>query len=124
MESAGRVLAQLKSGLGLADRGRTEHPLPFAQMSKRSAVKPRSEAGSDAEIVSEFQRGMVEWGTAIDAHKMAPPDAGFAARLAALARGAHEAAQACLQAGVAGFEWPSARKEDSAPPYELRPETG
>jgi hypothetical protein len=93
-------------------------------MSKRSTVKHEVAALSDSQILGEYERGMHAWATAIDAHKMAPPDKGFASRLASLAHGASEAARVCREAGEAGFEWPSARKADSAPPYELRPDTG
>ncbi len=67
---------------------------------------------------------MASWGSAVDAHKQAPPDAGFASRLGALAQGAREAARVCRAADAAGFAWPPARKADSEPPYELRPGTG
>ena len=56
----------------------------------------------------------------MQAHKEAPPDLGFVARLAALAQGASEAARVCRAADAAGFQWPPARKADSEPPYELR----
>lgn len=100
------------------------HPLSYGQMSKNSAVESDTTVLSDRQVLNEFEQGMFAWATAIDAHKMAPPDLGFAARLAALARGAGEAARVCREAGEAGFEWPPARKADSAPPYELRPDTG
>ncbi len=87
-------------------------------MSKNSPVD------SDKDVRSQFEDGMAGWGSAILAHKQAPPDQGFAARLASLARGASEAARVCAAAGAAGFEWPPARKADSEPPYELRPGTG
>ena len=67
---------------------------------------------------------MASWASVVEAHKQAPPDLGFAARLAALAQGASEAARVCRTAEAAGFEWPPARKGDSEPPYELRPGTG
>jgi hypothetical protein len=79
---------------------------------------------SDGEIRSKFDEAMAGWGSAVLAHRLAPPDQGFAARLAALARGASDAAGGCAAAGAAGFEWPPARKADSEPPYELRPGTG
>jgi hypothetical protein len=88
------------------------------QMSKSSA------ADSDQQMLSDFKAGMASWAGAVQAHKQAPPDLGFAARLAGLARGASEAARVCRAAGAAGFEWPPARKADSEPPYELRPGTG
>jgi hypothetical protein len=78
----------------------------------------------DAQILRDFKDGMASWASAVQAHKEAPPDLGFAARLAALARGASEAARVCRAADSAGFEWPPARKADSEPPYELRPGTG
>jgi hypothetical protein len=87
-------------------------------MSKDSAVDP------DERILSDFKSGMASWASAVQAHKLAPPDLGFAGRLAALARGAADAARVCLAADAAGFDWPPARKADSEPPYELRPGTG
>jgi len=78
----------------------------------------------DQRILDDFKRAMVSWGSAVDAHKQAPPDLGFAARLASLGEGASEAARVCRLAAAAGFEWPPARKADSEPPYELRLGTG
>jgi hypothetical protein len=79
---------------------------------------------TDEQLLSDFKRGMASWAGAVEAHKQAPPDLGFAARLAALAEGAKEAARVCRAADAAGFEWPPARKADSEPPYELRQGTG
>lgn len=87
-------------------------------MSKDSIADP------DQEILSDFKTGMASWASAVQAHKLAPPDAGFSDRLSALAQGASEAARVCREADAAGFEWPPARKADSEPPYELRPGTG
>jgi hypothetical protein len=87
-------------------------------MAKDSVVE------SDQQILSEFKQAMASWGSAVEAHKQAPPNHDFAARLAALARGASEAARVCQAADAAGFAWPPARKADSEPPYELRPGTG
>src|SRR5271165_5752880 len=86
--------------------------------------KSRSVADPDQEILGDFKEGMASWASAVQAHKQAPPDLGFAARLAALAEGANEAARVCRVADAAGFEWPPARKADSEPPYELRQGTG
>ena len=61
---------------------------------------------------------------AIEAHRAAPPDAGFSARLTALAQAALEEAQVCREADEAGFEWPPHRGANSEPPYELRPGSG
>ena len=79
---------------------------------------------TDEQILSDFRQGMDSWATAVEAHRLAPPDAGFAERLAGLARGAGVAARVCREANAAGFLWPPARKADSEPPYELRPGTG
>jgi hypothetical protein len=87
-------------------------------MSKDSSAVP------DQHVLSDFKDGMASWASAVQAHKEAPPDLGFAARLAALAQGASEAARVCRAADAAGFEWPPARKADSEPPYELRTGTG
>ncbi len=87
-------------------------------MSKDSPADP------DQKLLSDFKAGMASWASAVQAHKEAPPDLGFAARLAALAKGASEAARVCRAADAQGFEWSPARKADSEPPYELRPGTG
>ncbi len=87
-------------------------------MSKDSTADP------DQQVLSDFKDAMASWASAVQAHKDAPPDLGFAARLAALAKGASDAARVCREADAQGFEWPPARKADSEPPYELRPDTG
>ncbi len=87
-------------------------------MSKSSVADP------DQQILSEFKDGMANWAGAVEAHKQAPPDLNFSERLAALGKGASEAARVCRAADAQGFEWPPARKADSEPPYELRPGTG
>jgi hypothetical protein len=83
-----------------------------------------STADSDQQVLSDFKDAMASWASAVQAHKEAPPDLGFAARLAALAKGASDAARVCRAADAQGFEWPPARKADSEPPYELRQDTG
>jgi hypothetical protein len=64
------------------------------------------------------------WRDALQAHRHAPPDAGFSARLKALAAAAWQEAAVCREAAGAGYEWPSHRATGSGPPYELRPESG
>jgi hypothetical protein len=63
------------------------------------------------------------WREALRGHVLAPPDAGFSARLSALAAAAAQRASACEAAYDDGFEWPPARG-GAKPPYELRPGTG
>jgi hypothetical protein len=65
------------------------------------------------------------WGRAMGAHKMAPPDAGFAGRLRALASAAEKEREACEEAQRAGLLWrPIPGAQGAQPPYELRPGTG
>jgi hypothetical protein len=56
---------------------------------------------------------------------MAPPDAGFAARLRALADAAASEQVAWEYAHSAGLQWrPISGADKAEPPYELRPGTG
>jgi hypothetical protein len=71
-----------------------------------------------------FATAQDSWRQALEAHRLAPPDAGFSARLGALEAAASQEADACRAAADAGFEWPLHRASDSGPPHELRPESG
>jgi hypothetical protein len=71
-----------------------------------------------------FRDAQERWRDALAAHRLAPPDAGFSARLSALAVAARAEADACRMADAAGFEWPPHRASSSAPPYELQPGSG
>jgi hypothetical protein len=65
------------------------------------------------------------WADAMRAHKLAPPDAGFANRLKSLAEAAATEQLAWEQADTAGLLWrPVPGAEHASPPYELRPGTG
>jgi hypothetical protein len=66
----------------------------------------------------------VSWAEAIRAHKLAPPDEGFAERLQKLSEaGAEELAW--HHAHEAGMQWrPVSGAGEAEPPYELRPGTG
>jgi hypothetical protein len=70
-----------------------------------------------------FQDARAAWRAALREHVLAPPDAGFSARLASLAKAAAQRAEACEAAYQDGFEWPPARG-GAKPPYELQPGTG
>lgn len=66
-----------------------------------------------------------DWAEAMRAHKLAPPDPGFAARLQLLAEAAARERQAWEHAHAAGLQWrPVPGAEQAQPPYELRPGTG
>lgn len=65
------------------------------------------------------------WAEAMRAHKMAPPDAGFAGRLRRLAEAARQEQIAWQRAHDAGLLWrPIPGAENAQPPYELCPGTG
>jgi hypothetical protein len=70
-----------------------------------------------------FDEARAAWRSALREHVLAPPDAGFGARLAGLAAAAQQRAEACEAAYRDGFEWPRARG-GAKPPYELQPGTG
>jgi hypothetical protein len=76
-----------------------------------------------ADSEQAFQEAREAWRAALRGHVLAPPDAGFVARVVALARAARQRAAACEAAYADGFEWPPARG-GAKPPYELRPGSG
>jgi hypothetical protein len=76
-------------------------------------------------VVRLVRHASVGWAEAMRAHKLAPPDEGFANRLQKLSEAAAAEQLAWQQAHAAGMHWrplPGAAKAD--PPYELRPGTG
>jgi hypothetical protein len=75
-------------------------------------------------VQTSFSEAQALWRNALEAHRLAPPDAGFSSRLAALAEAARVEAGVCREAEAAGFEWPPHRAAGSGPPYELRPDSG
>ena len=78
-----------------------------------------------AQIMRAVRQAGTDWAEAMRAHKLAPPDAGFAARLRALSEAAANEQVAWEHAHAAGLMWrPIPGAESSQPPYELRPGTG
>jgi hypothetical protein len=78
-----------------------------------------------AQILRAVRQAGNGWAEAMRAHKLAPPDPGFAARLSALAQAAATEQVAWEHANAAGFHWrPIPEAEGAEPPYELRPGTG
>jgi hypothetical protein len=66
-----------------------------------------------------------EWAGAMRAHKLAPPDPGFASRIRQLSDAAARERAAWEHAHAAGLMWrPVPGAESAQPPYELRPDTG
>ena len=77
------------------------------------------------EIMRAVREASSAWADAMRTHKLAPPDAGFAARLRALANAAETEQVTWEHAHAAGLLWrPVPGAEDAEPPYELRPGTG
>jgi hypothetical protein len=78
-----------------------------------------------AQIMRAVRQAGTDWAQAMRAHKLAPPDAGFAGRLRSLAEAASREQVAWEHAHAAGLMWrPVPGAERSEPPYELRPGTG
>jgi hypothetical protein len=78
-----------------------------------------------AQIMRAVRRAGEGWAEAMRAHKLAPPDSGFAQRLQVLADAAGTEQVAWEHAHAAGLLWrPVPGAENAAPPYELRPGTG
>ena len=78
-----------------------------------------------AQIMRAVRHASDGWAAAMRAHKLAPPDAGFAGRLRNLAAAAVNEQVVWEHAHAAGLLWrPVPGAESAAPPYELRPGTG
>jgi hypothetical protein len=78
-----------------------------------------------AQIMRAVRRASDGWAEAMRAHKLAPPDAGFAERLRNLSEAAASEQVAWEHAHAAGLLWrPVPGAENASPPYELRPGTG
>jgi hypothetical protein len=78
-----------------------------------------------AQIMRAVRRASDGWADAMRAHKLAPPDPGFAERLRNLANAAATEQVAWEHAHHAGLMWrPVPGAENASPPYELRPGTG
>jgi len=77
------------------------------------------------EIMRAVRDAGEEWAGAMRAHKLAPPDPGFASRIRQLAEAAAREQAAWEHAHDAGLMWrPVPGAETAQPPYELRPGTG
>lgn len=77
------------------------------------------------QIARAVREASSAWAEAMRAHKLAPPDAAFAARLRALANAAEIEQVTWEHAQAAGLLWrPVPGAENAEPPYELRPGTG
>src|SRR5450755_3956940 len=78
-----------------------------------------------ADVMRAVRHARDSWAEAMRAHKLAPPDAGFAGRLRDLSEAAATEQVAWEHAHAAGLLWrPVPGAENALPPYELRPATG
>jgi hypothetical protein len=78
-----------------------------------------------AQIMRAVRQAGEQWADAMRAHKLAPPDPGFARRIRALSDAAAREQVAWEHAHSAGLMWrPVPGAESAQPPYELRPGTG
>jgi hypothetical protein len=78
-----------------------------------------------AQIMRAVRQAGNDWAEAMRAHKLAPPDVGFASRLRTLSEAASREQVAWEHAHAAGLLWrPIPGAEQAEPPYELRPGTG
>lgn len=78
-----------------------------------------------AQIMRAVRQAGNDWAEAMRAHKLAPPDPGFSARLRRLSEAAGAEQVAWEHAHAAGLMWrPIPGAENAEPPYELRPGTG
>jgi hypothetical protein len=78
-----------------------------------------------ARIMRAVRQAGNNWAQAMRAHKLAPPDLGFAGRLRALSDAAASEQVAWEYAHAAGLLWrPVAGTDQAEPPYELRAGTG
>ncbi|MGB8876660.1 MAG: hypothetical protein WCD11_10110 [Solirubrobacteraceae bacterium] len=78
-----------------------------------------------AQIMRAVRQAGNDWAEAMRAHKLAPPDTGFAGRLRSLSEAATTEQVAWEHAHAAGLLWrPIPGAEQAEPPYELRAGTG
>jgi hypothetical protein len=68
-----------------------------------------------------MRESIAGWSSALEAHRLAPPDSGFSARLSALAAAAEEQARV-YRAAAPDYEW--VPYSSGQPPYELQSGSG
>jgi hypothetical protein len=92
---------------------------------RRKQLDPAARAARKRQLLERFEHAEHQWGAAMRAHRLAPPDLGFAGRLRSLGDAAAAEAAVCRDAAALGLAWrPIPGAENAEPPYELRPGTG
>jgi hypothetical protein len=100
-------------------------PLGVPGQRHRSMSGPEPDARERAN--QRLREAKTAWGQALSAHKLAPPDAGFAARLCSLAGASEDEREACQEAGRAGLLWrpiPGAQAPSRRVNSDLEPDGG
>ena len=93
--------------------------------SRTKPLDPATRAVRKRQLLERFEEAEDQWGAAMRAHRLAPPDEGFSSRVRALGQAAGAEAVVCRDAAKLGLAWrPIPGAEDAEPPYELRPGTG
>src|SRR5579872_5608625 len=91
----------------------------------RKSLDPATREVRKRHLLERFEQAEEQWGAAMRAHRLAPPDPGFAGRLRVLSEAAAAEAAVCREAADLGLAWrPIPGAENADPPYELRPGTG
>lgn len=96
-------------------------------MSKAGKTSKTRRDDDDERVLAEFRESIDGWHGALEAHRLAPPDADFSVRLAGLAQAAGEQARV-YRTAASDYEWVPYSAPQGAPagkpPYELQPDTG
>jgi len=94
-------------------------------MPSAKPLDPAVRAVRKQALLERFERAEDQWAAAMRAHRLAPPDPGFAGRLRTLGEAAAAEADVCREAAELGLAWrPLPGAQSAEPPYELRPGTG
>lgn len=92
---------------------------------RNKPIDPVARTVRKRQLQERFEEAEGQWGAAMRAHRLAPPDLGFAGRLRTLGNAAASEAAVCRDASGLGLAWrPIPGAETAEPPYELRPGTG
>ena len=92
---------------------------------RSKTADPAARAARKRQLMERFEQAEHQWGAAMRAHRLAPPDLGFSARLRSLAEVAAAEAAVCRDAATLGLAWrPIPGAENAEAPHELRPGTG
>lgn len=92
---------------------------------RRKPIDPATRTVRKRQLLERFEEAEGQWGAAMRAHRLAPPDPGFASRLRTLGEAAASEAAVCRDASDLDLAWrPIPGAETADPPYELRPGTG